>query len=269
VVNVTGGSGYTYDIIYYYNLARQNTISGESEIRLAKYDASIGWEQFESIPNTTTKSVSVSGISTFSTFTFGDNSSPLPVKLKSFVSNISGRDVKLTWITESEKNNKGFEILRSLNTENNYRSIAFINGKGNSNIPSEYIFTDFKLNSGKYEYKIKQIDFNGNYNYFKLNNPVEVGIPVRFNMSQNYPNPFNPVTKIDFDLPSDSRVSLKIYDMTGREMKSLLTGELKSAGYHTIEINAANLSSGVYFYRMIVNSLNKDIIFTKKMVILK
>lgn len=88
-------------------------------------------------------------------------------------------------------------------------------------------------------------------------------------MSQNYPNPFNPVTKIDFDLPSDSRVSLKIYDMTGREMKSLLTGELKSAGYHTIEINAANLSSGVYFYRMIVNSLNKDIIFTKKMVILK
>jgi hypothetical protein len=91
-----------------------------------------------------------------------------------------------------------------------------------------------------------------------------IGVPDKFDLSQNYPNPFNPSTKINFDLPADSKVSLKIFDITGREVKSLLN-ELKAAGFYTIEFNAAGLSSGTYFYRLQTDEFTS----VKKMVILK
>lgn len=269
VITVTGGSGFTYDITYYYNLARMYTIGSESDIRLAKYDASVGWEQYPATPNITSKSITVTGISSFSTFTFGDNNSPLPVKMKSFTSNVTGRDVRLNWITESENNSKGFEVLRSLIGSNYFVTLAFIKSKGNQNNGADYWFSDLKLNSGKYNYILKQIDQNGNVAYFKLGNFVEIGIPEKFNLSQNYPNPFNPVTKIDFELPLDSKISIKLYDVLGKEIKTLVNSEFKTAGFYYVELDASNLSSGSYFYRMIANSLNKDYIFTKKMMVIK
>jgi len=269
VITATGGSGFTYDITYNYNLARLYTISSESEMRLAKYNASTGWEQYDAAPNTTAKSITVTGVTSFSTFTFGDNSSPLPVKMKSFSSSISGRNVKLTWVTESELNSKGFEIQRSKYHKNNYEKIAFINSKGKPNSMTEYNYNDNKLNSGKYEYRLKQSDFNGNYTYFNLSSCIEVGLPDKFSLSQNYPNPFNPVTKIDFELPFDSKVKIVLYDILGREVKVLVPNELKQAGFYTLEINALNLASGTYFYRMVANSRNKDFVFTKKMVVVK
>ncbi|MBK8552951.1 MAG: hypothetical protein IPL53_18575 [Ignavibacteria bacterium] len=78
---------------------------------------------------------------------------------------------------------------------------------------SSYTFTDRGLATGNYNYRLKQIDFNGNYEYFNLNNEVNIGIPLIFDLSQNYPNPFNPVTKINFDLPSDAITVLRIFDV--------------------------------------------------------
>jgi len=192
----------------------------------------------------------------------------LPVHLTSLNSFASGRDITIKWTTESELNNAGFEIERKY-SDGNWISAGYVKGNGTTNTNIDYSFTDKKLSSGKYEYRIRQIDLNGNYTYYRLQNAIEIGIPGKFNLSQNYPNPFNPVTKIDFDLPFDSKVRISVYDMIGREVKTLIAGETKTAGFYTIELNALNLSSGTYFYRMIANSQGKEYIFTKKMTVIK
>ena len=120
-------------------------------------------------------------------------------------------------------NNAGFEVERVKSSElrvQSYEKVGFVKGKGTTNTQTSYTFTDTKLNSGKYQYRLKQIDNNGNFEYHNLNGEVEVGIPAKYDLSQNYPNPFNPTTKIDFSLPSDSKVKMIIYDITGREIKN-------------------------------------------------
>ena len=115
---------------------------------------------------------------------------------------------------------------------------------------------------------MKQIDFNGNFEYHNLNGEVEVGVPTKYDLSQNYPNPFNPVTKINIELPFDSKVNMIIYDITGREIKTLVN-EVIQAGYHTITFNASAISSGMYFYRIKADANGKEYISTKKMALIK
>lgn len=91
-----------------------------------------------------------------------------------------------------------------------------------------------------------------------------VGVPEKFALSQNYPNPFNPSTTINFDLPVSGNIDLRVYDMTGKEV-AVIVSEFRTAGYHTVNFNAANLSSGVYVYRL-VSGQNVE---TKKMSLLK
>ena len=81
-------------------------------------------------------------------------------------------------------------------------------------------------------------------------------------------NPFNPVTKIDFSLPLDAKVSIKLYDITGREVKTLVN-DSRTAGYYTVQFNASDLSSGTYFYRIMTKSSAADYIMTKKMMLVK
>lgn len=172
---------------------------------------------------------------------------PLPVELASFTSAVSGNNVILKWTTSTEKNNKGFTLQRG--TESIWKDIGFIEGKGNSTSPADYSFTDRNLNSGLYNYRLMQLDFNGNIEYLSLSNQVVIGTPDRFTLSQNYPNPFNPTTTIVYGIPKDGFVSLRIYDINGREIKTLVN-ELKTSGYYTITFDAGNLSSGVYFYKL-------------------
>lgn len=213
------------------------------------------------------------GLSGFSQFTIGGNfgnnnplEGPLPVKLVSFNSTVKGRDVILNWQTEKEENNEGFEIEKSVFKSEQliWNKIGFVSGKGNSNEPVNYSFRDGNLQSGKYKYRLKQIDYNGNFEYFELNGNVEIEIPAKFTLKQNYPNPFNPLTKIDFDLPEKGFVVLKVYDILGRELLSLLN-ENKEAGFYTVEFNADKFNSGVYIYRLTVNGISA----IKKLVVLK
>ncbi|MBN1632762.1 MAG: T9SS type A sorting domain-containing protein [Ignavibacteria bacterium] len=175
----------------------------------------------------------------------------MPISLLGFSSSVNGRDVKLNWITENEENNTGFEVQKaeSRSQETEWKNIGFIQGKGNSNEPVSYCFEDRNLSSGKYKYRLKQIDYNGNYEYFELENEVIIGVPKKFELAQNYPNPFNPVTNINFDLPESGLVSLKIFDLLGREV-AIVVNEFKEAGYYTVQYNAEGLSSGIYFYRL-------------------
>ncbi len=266
LISATGGSGYNYDIKLKYNLARQRTIISEENFRTAKYTNNF-WNQYPITPNLNTKTITVSGLSDFSVFTFGDGESPLPVSLAIFTSSINKRNVKLKWTTYSEENNAGFEIQRSAfsGRPSEWMNAGFVSGQGTKSSPTDYGFEDRKLEAGKYNYRLKQVDRNGNFQYHELAGEVEVGVPSGFELSQNYPNPFNPATKIDFALPVDSKVTLAIYDLTGREITRLLNNEFKTANYYTANFNGGSLSNGVYFYRILTDKYT----MTKKMVLVK
>ena len=90
-------------------------------------------------------------------------------------------------------------------------------------------------------------------------------IPTKYDLYQNYPNPFNPTTKIKFDLPKQSVVTLKIYDIAGREISSLINNQQYNAGAHSFDFNASNLASGVYFYRIQAGDFTE----IKKMMLIK
>ncbi|MEO8664332.1 MAG: FG-GAP-like repeat-containing protein [Ignavibacteria bacterium] len=195
---------------------------------------------------------------------------PLPVELTSFTSNVNGMNVSLKWTTASEINNSGFDIERSNiidhpeQHQTGWSKVGYLIGKGTIFTSSDYEFTDRNLTSGKYKYRLKQIDFNGNYEYYDLSGEVVIGVPEKYFLSQNYPNPFNPVTNLEFGISDLGFVSLKIFDMAGREITELI-GKNMEAGYYKVNFDGSNLSSGIYFYRL----QSVDFIETKKMMLLK
>jgi hypothetical protein len=276
-ITPTGGGTFVYDILYNYSEPQMGTILTENNIRLTKSENSgTNWTAYNTPGtgtgdyelNTTSNTIKVYGLNTFSTFANSDASAPLPVKIESFTSGVSGRDVKLNWTTESEINNAGFEIqkqfLLSGNDYSSWEKTGYVKGNGTKPTASDYTFNDSRLETGKYKYRLKQIDYNGNFEYFNLSGVLEVGIPDKFLLSQNYPNPFNPSTKIDFQIPEDSRVAIKIYDISGREIKTLENNIMK-AGYYSVQFTPDNLSSGIYFYRMTTDKFTN----IKKMVYVK
>jgi len=190
-----------------------------------------------------------------------------PVELNSLTSSVSGKDVSLFWSTTSELNNSGFDIERTSGNEV-WTKVGFAEGFGTTNETKNYTFVDRNVASGKYNYRLKQIDFNGNFAYYYLSNEVIVGIPSQFNLLQNYPNPFNPTTKIDFELPVDGNIKLFVYDNSGKEVAMIANG-YKSAGYYTVDFNAANLASGIYFYKLEFSNGTQNMSKVLKMTVLK
>lgn len=189
---------------------------------------------------------------------------PLPVELSSFTASVEKQNVTLNWSTVQELNNSGFDIERKFSNENDWKKVAFVQGSGTTNKIKNYSFTDNGLNSGRYNYRLKQIDYNGNYKYYELQNEVVIGVPAKFSLSQNYPNPFNPETKINYELPKSGFVSLKIYDVTGREVMQLVN-KTQEAGYYSVKFNGIYFSSGIYFYKL----TSENYYEVKKMVLIK
>lgn len=191
-----------------------------------------------------------------------DFTSVLPVELVSFTADLNDNKVRLSWQTATEINNYGFEVERKLN-ENDWNRLGFVEGYGNSSSPKSYLFTDNTLIGGnKFQYRLKQIDTDGQFNYSDI---VEVEIlPDSYELFQNYPNPFNPTTKIRYQLPMESKVVIKIYDILGSEVVTLLNEE-KEPGSYEVEFNATSLSSGTYIYRIVAG----DYVEMKKMVLMK
>ena len=187
----------------------------------------------------------------------------LPVEMSSFISTVSRRDVTLNWTTASENNNSHFEIERSA-ANSEWTNIGSVRGNGTTLSAMNYTYTDRSLNTGIYNYRLKQIDLNGSFEYFNLNNEVNIGVPSAFELSQNYPNPFNPSTTINYDLPMDGLAVLRIFDVSGREV-STLVNEIQTAGYYTVNFNGSNLSSGIYIYTLTAG----DQTITKKMLLVK
>jgi hypothetical protein len=174
-------------------------------------------------------------------------STTVPVELASFNAVASKGAVKLTWNTSTETNNKGFSVERSSDNKN-FSEIAFVSGKGTTIQSQTYSYNDKLTAAGTYYYRLKQVDFDGQY---KVTSSVSVNFtsPVTFSLEQNYPNPFNPSTKINFSLMADSKVTVKVFDMLGREVATAINGNY-TAGAHNFIFNASNLSSGNYIYQL-------------------
>jgi hypothetical protein len=189
-------------------------------------------------------------------------SEPLPVELSSFTASSNQNGVNLKWQTETEVNNYGFDVERKVHTSTEFspiksglsvtvwEKVGFVAGNGNSNSPKEYSFIDKSPSGGsKFQYRLKQIDNDGAFEYSDVVN-VNVGTPEEYYLSHNYPNPFNPATTIDYMISNDEKVNLKVYDILGTEVATLVD-EYKQAGSYSVTFNADNLSSGIYIYRLI------------------
>jgi hypothetical protein len=188
----------------------------------------------------------------------------IPVELASFTGLKTDFGIKLDWITASEVNNNGFEIQRSLNG-NEYITVGFVKGKGTTTELSYYTFTDqfYFQNESVVYYRLKQIDYDGSFSYSNIVS-VEKPSTMDFVLAQNYPNPFNPSTVIEFTIPDDRFVDLRVYDVMGSEVTSLVS-ERMSAGTHNVIFNALNVPSGVYFYTLTAG----DFVSTKKMMLVR
>ena len=217
----------------------------------------------------------------FGTIKYTQNT--VPVELTSFTAAASGNDVVLRWQTATETNNKGFEVERQVSSKqpdevevspkggksvsSQWEKIGFVAGYGTTSDPRIYSFTDNDLKNGTYNYRLKQIDFDGS---FSFSNAVEVDVnaPLTFSLNQNYPNPFNPSTQIDYSIPKDGFVSLKVYNTIGQEVATLVNGNVQ-AGSHEVTFNpesmGVSISSGAYYYRL--ESDGRALV--KKMMVLK
>jgi hypothetical protein len=198
----------------------------------------------------------------FGEFILGSNDNSLPVELVAFTARNTAEGVQLTWRTASEQNNAGFEVQRRSEKASEWQVLGFVRGAGTTAEAQSYTFLD-KSASGKVQYRLKQIDFDGQFEYSNVIE-VDAGLPKVFALEQNYPNPFNPSTVMSYQLPVASNVSLKVYDVLGREVATLVNGR-QEAGRYSVSFNAASFASGVYFYRLQAGNF----VQTKKMMLVK
>lgn len=198
-----------------------------------------------------------------------DSSYIVPVELTYFRSTVQNGNVTLSWRTATEVNNNGFEIQRAMITKYNeqvprqYNTIAFVKGNGTTAGENYYSFTDRPDMSGLYYYRLKQIDFNGDINYSE-EIEVNLNVAINFKLDQNYPNPFNPATTISYELPFSSFVTLKVYDVLGKEVAVLIDRE-QTAGVHEFDFDAGELAGGIYLYKLTAGLFEQ----TKKMILLR
>ncbi|MFO7447794.1 MAG: T9SS type A sorting domain-containing protein [Ignavibacteriaceae bacterium] len=198
---------------------------------------------------------------------FTDDEPPLPVELSVFAANVTGEDVILKWRTETELNNFGFEIERSVpglsasgSDKQQWGIVGFIRGNGNSSIPIEYQFVDESPESGKWLYRLKQIDHDGTFSYSEIVEAEINSMPNTFNLSQNYPNPFNPETVIEFTIPENGNAVLKVFSITGEEVATLFDEFAEAGKLYNVRFSAEggsltgrsnyHLSAGIYFARL-------------------
>jgi hypothetical protein len=244
----------------------------EANIYCGAYNGS-AWTLYGAT-NTGSNQLTATAVTSFPADFTGGETSVLPVELTSFTALARSSKVELNWNTATEVKNYGFEIERISphpspsqgeggEVRRGWQKIGFVQGNGNSNSPKEYSYTDNTTTSGKYVYRLKQLDNDGKYEYSK-EVEADLGMPTEFSLQQNYPNPFNPETVINYQMPVSGKASLKVFDMLGREVATLVN-EVKEAGTYNVSFNGKAFASGTYFYRF----QSGDYVKIKKMILMK
>lgn len=192
----------------------------------------------------------------------------IPVELTSFTVNTSGSIINLEWNTATETNNSGFEIEKYNAGNDEWIKLSFIPGYGTTTEKRHYSYSYGEKSYGKFSYRLKQIDYDGTVAYSHI---VEADVlaPAEFSLSQNYPNPFNPSTTINFSVPVESKVTIKLFNLMGEEVSTIYSG-VASAGSHPVIFNSKKLSSGTYFYKIEAAGNNGETFTSsKKLTLLK
>lgn len=238
---------------------------GSSKL-LGRISGANTWTQISAVLDSTARTFYAANVTNFNEYAIGMTEETNPVKIENFSYTLSLNSVNLKWKTSEEINNSGFDIERSMNGQE-YLKVGFVKGNGNSN-GNNYSFIDKNLKTGEYKYRLKQIDYNGNYENFNLHSSVLISAPLKFSLNQNYPNPANPTSNIGYQIPVNSFVKIEVYDASGKMVTRLLNEEVE-AGYHTVKFDGSKLSSGVYYYRILSKSKKEEFIKSKKLVLIK
>jgi hypothetical protein len=275
-ITTDGGENFTYDLTFNYTMAEIGAIA-EDDLTIAQRNSPNYWALLAtSPPNTTAKTVTALGLDSFSDFTLTSAEDPLPVTLTSFTGQLlpNGRSVRLDWVTTSEVNNFGFYVQRRAENEQVFTEIpgSFIPGHGTTLEPQYYSYTDTTVHSaGVYHYRLRQVEFDGT-SHFTYSISINVTLlsveelaPREFRLFQNYPNPFNPSTELKFSVETTGRATLRIYNTLGQEVATLFDAVAEAGRYYKVKLNASNLASGVYFYRLQAN----DKSHLRKMLLVK
>jgi len=228
-------------------------------------DAGVSWSNYSFSLPTKCLAIDSSGFIYAGTNQQGIFRAPgrtVPVELISFIAEVSNKNVILSWITATEINNYGFEIERKQSGVD-WAKIGFIQGNGTTIKENIYNYADENIETGEYYYRLKQIDYDGSFEY---STELEVVIEIfyDFNLEQNYPNPFNPGTSINYSIREKGLVNLKVFDILGKEV-AVLINENQGAGNYSVQFNASNLPSGIYFYKITLGNYTA----TKKLILLK
>jgi photosystem II stability/assembly factor-like uncharacterized protein len=199
-----------------------------------------------------------------------NNRGNTPVELSAFSAIPLGNKVTLQWTTETETNNMGFEIERRFKN-GDWKKIAFSKGSGTSTHKIYYGYDDYEPKAPAIlYYRLKQIDYNGDFHYSKEVEVIYGEIPENYAIQQNYPNPFNPSTKVTFSLPEENKVVIKVFNAMGELVKEIDKGIL-SHGYFEQDLEMGNESSGMYFCQVLctntISGRTKSL--TVKMVLMK
>ncbi|MGA2625031.1 MAG: T9SS type A sorting domain-containing protein [Bacteroidota bacterium] len=198
----------------------------------------------------------------------------LPIELASLTASAVVNNVSLKWSTVSETNTMGFYVERSSSKTGPFTAVSsLIAGAGTSLEQHNYSYTDNSVSSGTYYYRLHEVDKNGAGSYSSVITVTVSGVsgvgdkrplPTEFALQQNYPNPFNPMTVVSYQLPVGSYVTLKVYNMLGQEVATLVNG-MQEAGYKSVELDASNMPSGLYIYRLTAGTYTS----VRKMVLIK
>ncbi len=251
-------------------------ILAPSTVRIIKRpDAATNWaEAVVSTPVTLTgltgqQASFTTGFSEFGFGGAGDN--PLPVELSSFTGSATAAGVNLRWTTQSELNNAGFAVFRNGVEIASYRFSPALRGKGTTTGATNYAFLDAGVEVGqRYTYRLRSFDLDGTIHDYPQTVSVEVREPIsqrvfNYDLSQNFPNPFNPTTSIKYSIREAGNVSLKVYDLLGREVLTLVN-QVQAPGEYQVSFDASSLTaSGMYIYRLQSGNFTR----TMKMLLVK
>ena len=260
-------TGLNATLTFNYNDNEFNGISENNFVLFKSTDGGANWTNADGTLDAANNRITLTGINDFSLWTVGDNALPLPVELTTFAAKVNGNKVVLNWQTATEVSNYGFEIQRSAGNsqpEKDWEIIGIVHGNGNSNSPKDYSFTDEHPKTGAAAYRLRQIDNDGQFEYSKAVEVNVQGEPKDFSLAQNYPNPFNPATIINYQLPSKAYITLKVYNILGKEVAALVNEE-KQAGNYQARFDGNGLASGIYFYTLRAGNF----VLTKQCVLIK
>lgn len=162
------------------------------------------------------------------------------------------RNVMFNWVSEENLGCKGYYIERK-SGRSKWESIAFINAKNESK--NYYSYSDNNLQTGEYQYRLKQVFNNGKTAYINFDESIKVDEPKRNALSHDFPNVFNPFTTIKFQIESSELVIISIINEEGKVVEELLNEE-KDAGYYELKVNTRLMKPGKYFYKIVAGDFS-------------